>query len=103
MKAFFLYAKKNFWFPIRTYKTLENDPLNDLGNVLSKLEKDEKAAIQIIINPCDDDWQKKAKEEGTFMFKNKKKPFLLKIPIFGRTLYFFIQIFTSDSFGTNAP
>ena len=103
MRGFYLYSKKEDWFPIRTYKNLENDPLNDMGNVLSKLEKDEKAVIQIIINPRDDDWQKKAKEEGTLIFKNRKRNFLTMIPIIGKPLNFIIQLFTSDSFGTNAP
>lgn len=81
LRGFYLYAVKNFWYPILTYKNMENDPLNDMGNVLSKLEKDEKAVIQIIINPCDDDWQKEAQNQGTLMFKNKKKSLLEKIPI----------------------
>ena len=81
MRGFFLYTKQKFWNPIRTFKNLENDPLNDMGNVLSKLESDEKAVIQIIINPCDNDWQIKAKEEGTLIFTNKKRTFLSKIPI----------------------
>ncbi len=103
MRGFFLYTKRNFWFPIRTYKNLENDPLNDMGNVLSKLEKEEKAVIQMIINPRDDDWQKRSKEEGTLMFKNEKRSLLSRIPIIGRPLDVILGLFTGDSFGTNAP
>lgn len=81
MRGFYLYTKNPFWYPFRTYKNLENDPLNDMGNVLSKLDKDEKAVIQMIINPRDNDWQKKAKEEGGLLFKNKRHSLLSRIPI----------------------
>ena len=82
---------------------MANDPLNDLGNVLSKLAPEEKAAVQIIINPRNDDWQKEAKEQGSMMFKNTKPNLLKKIPILGPVLSVIIGLFSGDSFGTNAP
>ncbi len=81
--GFYLYLKEKNWFPIKTYKNIENDPLNDLTNALSKLEEDEKAAIQIIINPRPKGWQKKAEKFGTAMFKRQKTGFFQNIPIFG--------------------
>ena len=39
MRSFYAYQAKPFHFPIQTYKKIENDPLNSLTNVLSKLEE----------------------------------------------------------------
>ena len=35
--AYYAYEKMRFWYPIKTFKTIENDPLNSMTNVLSKL------------------------------------------------------------------
>lgn len=88
LRTYYLYQKEHFAFPIRTYKTLENDPLNDLTNVLSKLDEGEIAAIQMVINPVDDSWRKTAKDLGTAMFKGKKtsKSGLMRIPVLGTIL-----------------
>ena len=48
-------------FPIRTYKNLENDPLNSLTNSLSKVYEG-KAAIQILVQPMNQSWQKDIEE-----------------------------------------
>ncbi|MBU6389388.1 type IV secretion system DNA-binding domain-containing protein [Patescibacteria group bacterium] len=48
-------------FPFKTYKNLENDPLNALTNSLSKVQKG-KAAIQILVQPIDQSWQKGIEE-----------------------------------------
>jgi hypothetical protein len=48
-------------FPIRSYKQLENDPLNALTNSLSKVGQG-KAAIQILLQPTDQVWQKGIEE-----------------------------------------
>ena len=55
-----LTLKKDFVFPIRTYKTFESDTLNALTNALSKLnEAAEGAGVQIMVRPINDKWQKK--------------------------------------------
>lgn len=72
IKAFYLYLKNDNAYPIKTYKTIENDTLNDLTNVLSKLEENEKSSIQIMIRPKSDSWRKHAGEIGTALFKGKK-------------------------------
>ena len=38
-------------FPIKTYKKMDSDPLNAITNAMSKVEKHEGAAIQIMIEP----------------------------------------------------
>jgi len=89
VKGFYMYLSNKFWFPIKTFKVIENDPLNDMSNVLSKLEEGETAVIQIVINPKNDKWRKKAEEMGTAIFKGqdtkkgKSGGLLFRIPIFG--------------------
>ncbi len=108
--AYYAYEANKFWFPIKTYKTIENDPLNSMTNVLSKLADDETGIIQFAIKPKDDSWRKKAEEEGTSLFKDKKKEsFLSKIPligfiwtIFGGIVFGYDRI-KDDMNGTNAP
>ena len=52
---------KNYIFPIRTYKNLENDPLNAITSSLSKVQQG-KAAIQVLVRPVDQNWQKSIEE-----------------------------------------
>jgi len=73
LKCYYAYQKNPFWFPIKTYKTIENDPLNDLTNIFSKLEEEETAAIQIVIRPKKSKkWNKKAEAMAAQLFKGKK-------------------------------
>src|SRR3989344_3764073 len=54
-----LTLQKNYSFPLRTYKSMETDPLNSLTNSLSKLSSEEGAAIQLLISPAHKHWQAK--------------------------------------------
>ena len=73
-----------FWYPIQSYKKIEDDPLNDLANSFAKLNEEEKAAIQFVIHPCSDSWQKEAEKTAESLFKEKEvKSGLAKIPIIG--------------------
>jgi hypothetical protein len=82
--AYYAHEKNAYWFPIKTFKTIENDPLNSMTNVLSKLAEDEIAVVQLMIRPRDGGWRKKAEESGTSMMKGKKNDsFLSKIPVIG--------------------
>ncbi|MCF7865466.1 MAG: TraM recognition domain-containing protein [Candidatus Pacebacteria bacterium] len=50
-------------FPIKTYEQFDYDPLNVILNALSKIQKDgEGAAIQIMLNPAGDYYNKQYKE-----------------------------------------
>jgi len=51
--------QKNYSFPIRTYKSMEADPMNSITNSLSKLGEGEGAAIQLLISPAHSHWQSK--------------------------------------------
>lgn len=54
-----LQQNKKYYYPIRTYKNMESDPLNSITNAMSKLEENEGAAIQYILSPAGTDWQHK--------------------------------------------
>lgn len=48
---------KRFVFPIKTYQSLESDPLNAITNAFSKLGEGANAALQIVIQPTNQRWQ----------------------------------------------
>ena len=62
---------KRFIFPLKTYKTLENDPLNALSNTLSKLGEDELAGIQLLLRPTTGVWRT-AGERAAFNIQHGK-------------------------------
>jgi type IV secretory pathway TraG/TraD family ATPase VirD4 len=79
-KAYFFYQKKPSWRPFRTYKSIENDPLNSMTNVFSKLRKEDKAAIQIVVRPEKGSrliggWQKVARKKLNNELLKKKQGF----------------------------
>lgn len=82
VKGFYAYEQKRYWFPIKTFKTIENDPLNNITNIFSKLGEQETAAIQIVVRPGSDRWTRKAENFGEAFFKGKKTGGM-KIPIIG--------------------
>ncbi|MFC1600121.1 type IV secretory system conjugative DNA transfer family protein [Patescibacteria group bacterium] len=84
MRAYYGYLAKPFHFPIKTYKKIENDPLNSMTNVLSKLGETDTAAFQFVISPRSDSWRRKAEKAGTALFLGKKqKSGLNRIPLLG--------------------
>jgi hypothetical protein len=110
-KCFYFYQKMATWRPFKTYKVIENDPLNSTTNVLSKLKKDDKASLQIVIRPRKGShliggWQKKARKELNRELLKKKKTF--SIPGFGWLISFIkVMVMGDDSaiadLGTNQP
>lgn len=67
----YIYPTKKFSFPIKTYNRMTADPLNGMINSLSKIGKDDGAAVQIMIRPKKDGWQKKGRKEAEKIFQNK--------------------------------
>ncbi|MBU1167058.1 type IV secretion system DNA-binding domain-containing protein [Patescibacteria group bacterium] len=63
--------KRKNYFPVKTYKNLETDPLNSITNALSKLEKDEGAAIQILARPAPGKWTKTGNKIAREMIQGK--------------------------------
>lgn len=95
LKGFFAFTQKDFWFPLKTYKVIETDPLNDTTNVFSKMDKEETAVIQIVVRPNKGKWQKKANKFGDAFFKGKKASSsrLSNIPLLGPIINVFKGIF----------
>ncbi len=53
---------KKYYFPFRTYREMETDPLNALTNAMSKLGETDGAAIQYILYPAGNEWQAKPRQ-----------------------------------------
>jgi hypothetical protein len=94
--------QKRFVYPIRFYEQMQDDALNDMGNVLSKLEPEEIAGIQLVFRPSfSNKWGKKARKFATTRFKGKSEGWLTRIPILGSFLGFLTA--TGNSTLTSAP
>ncbi len=52
--------KRQHFFPIKSYKKQESDPLNALTNALAKVEKTDGAAIQIVVRSAKKEWRQPA-------------------------------------------
>ena len=68
-------------YPIRSYKYLEDDPLNSFTNVFGGLSKEDKAIFQIDVKPVGSSWNRKARKAAglvaKWQYKKKKKiPFM---------------------------
>lgn len=57
--------------PIKTFKYLEDDSLNIVGNVLSKLDEGEEAAIQLVMRPIRSGWQQEGLAHANELFKGR--------------------------------
>ena len=71
-----LWKEKDDVFPIKTYKYLEDDPINNFTNVFWWLNKEDKAVFQMVIKP-NFNFNKKAKKAAALVakwqYKKKKK------------------------------
>ena len=95
--------KRPFMYPLRFYEQMQDDPLNGIANVLSKLQEDEVAAIQMVMTPSfSNRWGKKSQDFASMRFKGKKDNFLMHIPGLAILGYFF-DMFSSDPSKTMAP
>ncbi|MDD5750759.1 MAG: type IV secretion system DNA-binding domain-containing protein [Candidatus Pacebacteria bacterium] len=54
-----VFLKDRLYFPVKTYKNLERDPLSSITNGLSKIKPEEGAAVQIVLKPSRLDIKKK--------------------------------------------
>jgi len=52
-----LVFKRQAYFPLKTFRKLESDPLNTLTNALAKVEKEDGAAVQIIVRSARKSWR----------------------------------------------
>jgi hypothetical protein len=63
--------KRAHFFPFKTYRQLESDPLNALTNALAKVEKTEGAAIQVVVRSARGSWREPALAIVREMHKGK--------------------------------
>lgn len=97
-KAFstsYIYTWKDYVYPIKTYKALESDPINNIINTISWLWDKESAWIQILLKPTLNGWQHTASKQAKLLTKWKKFSFIkLLNPI--AWIRWFFNIFTAS-------
>jgi len=64
--------KKEYLYPIKTYRKLETDSLNALTGALSKLDKNSGAAIQAVVRSANPSWHKWGKKAASIAHQGKK-------------------------------
>lgn len=93
-------------FPIRTFKYLEDDPINNFTNVFWWLWKDDKAVYQVVIKP-DTSFNKQAKKAAWLVskwkYKKSKKQTLSFLGWLWNPIVAMIQWPESMVKGSNAP
>lgn len=70
--ASFLKLKKNPLLPLRTYRTLERDPLSGVTNAFSKISEGEGAVLQLVLRPDRGDWGKLGNKVAKAMSRDGK-------------------------------
>jgi hypothetical protein len=63
---------RQYFFPIKSYKKLEADPLNSLINALGQVADEDGAAIQIVFRSAPKEWQKMGPKVASKMQQGKK-------------------------------
>lgn len=72
VKCFYAYQKEPYWFSLKTYKAIENDALNTLTNVFTKLDENEIGAIQIMFRPAAEKYGKYGLKVGEAIFQGRQ-------------------------------
>lgn len=92
-------------FPIRSFKYLEDDPLNNFTNVFSSLDKEDKAVYQIIIKPIGSRWNRRAKNAASLVAKweYKKKSHIPFLDFFWNPIVAIVQWTDNMVKDSNAP
>ena len=95
--------QKRYMYPIRFYEQMQDDPLNDLANVLSKCEPTETACIQLVFRPSfSNKWGKRSKKYASTSFKGRRNTWFTNIPVLGGLFAFFGSVATGKT-DTMAP
>lgn len=74
---------KPYMFPVRTYRSMETDPLNALTNAMSKLGEEDGAVIQLILYPAGHHWQHRPRHMA-LEIQQGKNPNIVAKSAFGR-------------------
>lgn len=78
IKGAYLKFKRQSFFPIKTYKKIEADPLNAITNSLSKLDAGSGAALQFVVRSAPSSWRKMGPKVASEMQQGKKLKDALK-------------------------
>lgn len=81
-----LVAKKEPFYPLKTYKELPTDPISSITSAMAKLGEGEGASVQILISPADNSWQKSGKSFITDTKKQEADPEKASFKVDARTL-----------------
>ncbi len=73
MRAASLWKENDDVYPIKIFKYLEDDPINNFTNVFGWLEKDDKAVFQVVIKPESSRYNNKALKAARLVAKWKYK------------------------------
>jgi len=73
MRAASLWKEHDDYFPIKSFKYLEDDPINNFTNVFGGLDRDDKAVYQVVIKPTTSSWNQKALKAARMVAKGKYK------------------------------
>lgn len=104
LTAYNMALDKPFYFPLRFYEHMQDDPLNGLANVLSKMEPDETAGIQIVLMPSTSaKWGKRTGAYASQKFKGKTEGWFSHIPILGAVFSVLGSVATGTDGSTFAP
>jgi hypothetical protein len=97
--------QKEYVYPIRSYEQMQDDPLNDLSNVLSKLDAaGDTACIQLVMRPSfSNRWGKKARDFASRGFKGKKEHWVARIPVISPVIQFLMGYDEDGKGKTGAP
>lgn len=84
MVGYAMVQQKRYFYPLRYPEQMQDDPLNGIANVLSKMGTDESAAIQIVLRPSfSGKYNKRIRQFASQQFKGKKDHWLSHIPLLG--------------------
>jgi len=96
-----LQLKKDNYYPLKTFKELATDPMAGLTSALAKMQKDEAAAVQILISPAEGSWKSAG---SSFISQTKKResdPAKAKFSVPAKTLEAVENKISKPGFETN--
>jgi hypothetical protein len=65
--------------PIKTYESFEADPMDSILSAFSSVNKDEKACLQILVEPLSEDWLKEMRKKGEKIKKDDKSGWFIRL------------------------
>ncbi len=71
-KAGYLKFRRPSYFPIKTYKEMDDDPIESLANTLSQLEDNEGAVVQYVIRSAHPSWHRRGGKVASEMKQGKR-------------------------------